>query len=241
MGASLLTSIRVVRGMLQISGGTLVDSVRGRLTKEASDDRLAWWGSEVVRHAGIRLVVEGKEHLASREPFIVMSNHQSHFDIPVLFHAVSPSLRMVTKTELFRIPVWGPAMRQSGFIEIDRKNRESAIRSLEVARERLAQGVNVWIAPEGTRSRTGTMLPFKKGGFMLAIESETRILPIGISGTRDVLPADSLASHFGQRVAVVVGAPIDVKGKDRDALMTETRATLEGLVARAETRRSSAP
>jgi 1-acyl-sn-glycerol-3-phosphate acyltransferase len=238
MAGSLLTSVRVVQGMLKISGQTLVDSVRGSLTRELCDERLAWWGSEVARHADIRLTVEGKERLASREPFIVMSNHQSHFDIPVLFHAVSPSIRMVTKTELFRIPVWGGAMRKSGFIEIDRKNRESAIRSLEVAKERLADGVNVWIAPEGTRSRNGTMLPFKKGGFVLALDTATRILPIGIAGTRDILPADHLASRSGQRVAVIVGEPIDVVGKDRDVLMAETRTKLESLVARAEALRS---
>ena len=141
---------------------------------------------------------------------------------------------MVTKKELFRVPVWGKAMRQSGFIEIDRKNRERAIESLRAAKATLLTGVHVWIAPEGSRSRDGTMLPFKKGGFMTALDSDTRILPVGIAGTRDVLPADELKSRTDQTVAVVIGAPIDVAGKDRDALMAETRATLERLVVRAE-------
>lgn len=232
---TLGTSFGVVRAMMTISFGTLADLARGQVTREASDRRLAWWGEQTERITGIDLRVEGKERLAGSETFIVMSNHQSHFDIPILFRAVSPSLRMVTKKELFRVPIWGRAMRAAGFIEIDRQNRERAKESLAVARKTMQDmGVHVWIAPEGTRSRTGEMGPFKKGGFILAAESGIRILPIGLWGTRDILPPDTLKAHKGATVAVVVGSPIETAGRDKDELLTETRARLEGLVDEAK-------
>ena len=239
MGASFKTTLDVVGPMMKISGGTLLDAALGRLTRQASDDRIAWWGAEVVRRTGMDLRVEGREHVAGTETFVVMSNHQSHIDIPILFAAVSPRLRMVTKKELFRVPIWGKAMRESGFIEIDRQNRERAIESLRVAKETLRSGVHVWIAPEGTRSRDGVMLPFKKGGFMTALDSDTRILPVGVSGTRDVLPKGHAKAKAGQCIAVVIGTPIDVTGKDRDTLMVETRSAIEALVKRADTLRAA--
>jgi len=236
---SLGTSLRVLVPMMQISGATLMDAVRGRITKEACDRRLAWWAGRVVAEVPVDLRVAGHEHIEGDEPFVVMSNHQSHFDVPLLFGAVSPALRMVTKKELFRVPIWGAAMRKAGFIEIDRQNRERAIASLKLARETLAQGVHVWIAPEGTRSRSGTLGDFKKGGFMLALDAETRILPVGLDGTRDILPPGKARARASQRVAVVIGAPIDVVGKDRDALMAETRSRIEALVAEARALRAS--
>jgi 1-acyl-sn-glycerol-3-phosphate acyltransferase len=239
MGPSLKTTLDVVAPMMAISAGTLFDALRGSLTRQASDDRIAWWASQVVRRTGMDLRVEGREHLEGAETFVVMSNHQSHIDIPVLFAAVSPRLRMVTKKELFRVPIWGKAMRESGFIEIDRQNRDRAIESLRVAKETLRSGVHVWIAPEGTRSRDGVMLPFKKGGFMTALDSDTRILPVGVSGTRDVLPKGRAKARAGQRIAVVIGAPIDVSGKDRDGLMVETRSAIEALVKRADALRAA--
>jgi 1-acyl-sn-glycerol-3-phosphate acyltransferase len=121
---------------------------------------------------------------------IVMSNHQSLYDIPVLFQAIPGKIRMVAKAELFRFPVWGRAMLAAGFIRIDRSDREQAIESLRtVGGSLLASGTKVWIAPEGTRSKTGEVGEFKSGGFRMALEMKTRILPVVIDGTHDVLPA----------------------------------------------------
>src|SRR5579859_2167766 len=101
----------------------------------------------VVRHTRMQIDVRGRENMAPGVTYLVMSNHQSHYDIPVLFHALGANLRMIAKTELFRLPIFGQAIREAGFIEIDRSNRERAIQSLEVAKRRIAEGVNVWIAP----------------------------------------------------------------------------------------------
>ncbi|MFO0658358.1 MAG: lysophospholipid acyltransferase family protein [Polyangiaceae bacterium] len=233
-----LTSLQVTGSMLFISAQTMVDAFRGKLTREASDQRLAWWSERVVRDAKVDLRVEGRENLDTRETFVIMSNHQSHFDVPLLFKAISPSMRMVAKTELFRVPIWGAAMHESGFIEVDRANHERAITSMKLAAEKIRSGIHVWIAPEGTRSKTGKLGNFKKGGFVLALDTATRILPVGVSGTRDILPVSTMLAHRGKTVAVVIGKPIDIEGKTRDELLAETRDAIAALMTRADELRS---
>lgn len=223
-------ALEVVWPMAHISALTIFDALRGRLTMKACNDRLTWWGSESLRRTGIDLRVRGREHLKGG-PFLVMSNHLSHFDVPMLFAGVGGNLRMITKTELFRIPGWGPAMRQAGFIEIDRKNRERAKKSLERAKETLRSGINVWIAPEGTRSRDGELQSFKKGGFILASEMGVPILPVAISGTHEILPPSTLKALPGGTVAIVIGAPIASEGRDKEALLDETRGAIAALLA----------
>lgn len=232
-------SLHTVDGLFRISALTLVDAFRHDVRRKRCDDRIAWWSKTVVDDTPIDLRVRGRERLDGGETFVLMSNHQSHYDIPVLFAGVSSAIRMVTKAELFRLPVFGSALREAGFIEIDRSDRHKAIESLRRAREALRDGTLVWIAPEGTRSRTGELLPFKKGGFMLALETGLPILPIGIAGTRDVLPADAMLTARRQRVGVVVGEPISPEGKRRDELMAETRRAIEALMAEAEALRSA--
>jgi 1-acyl-sn-glycerol-3-phosphate acyltransferase len=188
---------------------TVVDAGLGRLTRGQCDDRLDAWSRRVVAHVEPRLHVVGREHHDSKSSFIVMSNHQSLYDVPVLFQALGPNLRMVAKHELFWIPVFGGALREAGFVSIDRSKREEARESLARARELLASGVSVWIAPEGTRSRDGSLLPMKMGGFHLALETGWPILPVSLDGTRAILPAKAASSVRGAAVTVTVHAPID--------------------------------
>ncbi len=231
---SLGLSLQNIYETLRISWPTVVDAFAGRVTKEACDARLASWADEIAKNARYDLEVVGRQNLGTHhETFLVMSNHQSLYDIPVLFHVLGANLRMITKTELFAVPIFGPAMKSAGFISIDRSNRERAMRSLEIAKKAIADGTNVWIAPEGTRSRTGELLPFKKGGFNLALEAGLRILPITLRGTRDILPAKGTRSMHGAHVRVTIHPPIDARGyaeigkKGRDKLMADVRATLE--------------
>ncbi len=196
--------------ILRLSVPTLVDSARGAADDRVSDARTVAFAERVFAHVGMTVELRGREHLAPKESFIVMSNHQSLYDIPVLFYAFAGrTLRMVTKEELFRVPVWGQALRVSGFVPINRGNRKAAIASLKLAADALHRGVNIWISPEGTRSRTGKLGPFKKGGFHLALETGCRILPVTIVGTRDVLPAKSTEVKTGVHVVVTFSAPID--------------------------------
>jgi 1-acyl-sn-glycerol-3-phosphate acyltransferase len=230
---SLALSLRNIYETLAISWPTVVDALRHRVTKERCDERLARWARAVVENAQIDLTVVGQENLRPGETYLVMSNHQSLYDIPVLFRAIGANVRMVTKRELFAVPIFGGALEAAGFIAIDRRNRHAAIQSLERARALLAQGTHVWIAPEGTRSRTGEILPFKKGAFYLAFEARLPILPVTLRGTRDALAARGLRSIPGANVRVTLHphldpAPYVARGKrGRQDLMAEVRGLVE--------------
>jgi 1-acyl-sn-glycerol-3-phosphate acyltransferase len=236
MSDSVALSLENIYETLAISWPTVIDALHGRLTKEICDDRLEGWAKEVVENARITVTIAGRQNLRPGETYLVMSNHQSLYDIPVLFFVIGPNIRMVTKKELFRVPVFGGAMAAAGFISIDRSNRDAAIQSLDAARALLAGGTHVWIAPEGTRSRTGQLLPFKKGAFYLAFEAGLPILPVTLRGTRDVLAAKGVASHSGAQVRVTVHEKIDPRpytdrGKDgRVALMNEVRRVIESAL-----------
>jgi 1-acyl-sn-glycerol-3-phosphate acyltransferase len=222
--ASLLVPLSGIVETLAISAPTVVDSLRGRLTMERCDARLRSWAKRLLDQACVSRIVLHPERAAVDEVFVVMSNHRSLYDVPLLFESFPRTLRMVTKTELFRVPVWGAAMHQAGFIELDRKNRTRARQGIERAKEKLAQGINVWIAPEGTRSRTGELGEFKSGGFRLALATGLRILPVAIRGTEKVLPADGVLVHRGASVELEFGDPIDPAafGETARAELTET-------------------
>jgi 1-acyl-sn-glycerol-3-phosphate acyltransferase len=217
---------------------TILDGWRGRVDARVCDRRLDSWSKALLRVARVNVLTVGREHVQAGESFVVMSNHQSHFDIPVVFQALGIPLRMVAKKELFGIPVMGPAMRYSGFVEVDRARRTRAVKSLSAARERMTRdGTSVWIAPEGTRSMTGEVAKFKRGGFHLAIDAGLRILPVTVDGTLRIHRAGDTTVHKGQTVSVTVRPPIDAPAYGRartDELVAATReAILAGLPARA--------
>lgn len=215
-----MTALHIVHAIwqtLRVSAPTIVEAMRGTLTPEACDRRLAAWSAAIVERAHIDLSVEGSELAPPAESFVLMSNHQSLYDVPVIFHALQRRIRMVAKQELFRVPVWGRAMRSAGFIALDRENRDRSRQSLQRSAATLRDGTSIWIAPEGTRSRDGSLGVFRKGGFHLAVQSGCRILPLSIVGTREVLPAKGLEIRDGRKVRVVIHPPIDplVYGEER--------------------------
>ena len=177
---SFALSLLGIAETLRISAPTVVEALLGRVTRKTCDDRLSAWAIRLMREAAIDLHVHGREHMPPGEQFVVMSNHQSLYDVPVLFRALPQSLRMVAKTELYKIPVFGGALVAAEFVELDRGDRNKARASIRVAQERLASGIHVWIAPEGTRSVTGRLASFKRGGFKLALDTGARILPVTI-------------------------------------------------------------
>ena len=229
---SLLLSLENAYETLAISAPTVMDAVRGRLTREASDRRLASWSARVVANAAMTIDVKGRDNVDPAVTYLVMSNHQSHYDVAVLYCVLGSSIRMIAKRELFDVPIFGRAMREAGFISIDRQNRSSALQSLDDAKAKLASGTSIWIAPEGTRSETGALLPFKKGGFAIAQATGTMVLPVSIRGTRDVLQASALRSRAGCSVTVTIHTPIDPRtftGEPkaaRDALADAVRGTI---------------
>jgi 1-acyl-sn-glycerol-3-phosphate acyltransferase len=162
-----------------------------------------------------------------------MSNHESLYDIPLLFVALPGSMRMLTKKELFRVPIWGRGLAAGEFVSIDRSDHEQALKDLEAAREKMASGISLWIAPEGTRSRDGTLGEFKKGGIMLAIRTGATIVPVGIRGSRDILPPKTLFNvRLGCMPEVHVGNPIDARDygvENRDVLLALVRDRISML------------
>ncbi len=212
---------------LEISLLCIAQSSTGRLSIASADQLLRGWGRDLCAHTGVELEILGRDSLSFDRAYVVMSNHQSHFDIPVIYSAFPGSLRMVGKQELFKVPIWGRAMRESGFVSVSRSgNRDDAKQSMGQAAEALGRGISIWMAPEGTRSMDGQLGAFKKGGFRLALETGTSILPITIDGTRAVLPKKQNLLHRGGHVRVTFGKPIETSGRTLESLMNDTRAFL---------------
>lgn len=166
--------------------------------------------------------------------YIVMSNHLSLYDIPLMFLTIPGSLRMLAKVELRKIPIFGHVMDIGEFVFINRHNRNQALQDLEKAKQRMQTGIMPWIAPEGTRSRDGQLLPFKKGGFMMALQMQATIIPVGIRGIGEVLPADKLTVQIGGHADVYIGKPIDTNQytlEQREQLMNDVRAAIKQAAA----------
>jgi 1-acyl-sn-glycerol-3-phosphate acyltransferase len=167
---------------------------------------------------------------------IFMSNHESQMDPPILVAALPLPAVYIAKKELRYVPFVGWAAWVAGVIFIDRGDRDRAFRSIHDAAQQIRGGKNVVIFPEGTRSRTGQMLPFKKGGFALAQEAGVPIVPMATVGGFQVLPPGSMRLRPG-RYTVLLGEPVHPhEHPDRDSLMKEVRARIEKLVAEARDR-----
>src|SRR5262245_29412304 len=226
-------SFRVLGAMARITAPSLVDLVRGRLDRGSVDERARWFGRRVVELLGIDLTVDGQERVPPGRAYVYMSNHQSHLDIPMLYATLpSPTIRMLGKKELFQIPLWGRGLRAAEFIEVDRSNHVRSVQSIEHAAQLIRDGVSIWIAPEGTRSRDGRIGKLKKGGFHLAKDTHTPIVPVAIRGTIDILPRGGRVMQTGKRVEVTIGAPIDVEARDMEGLTREVGEFLKDHVER---------
>jgi 1-acyl-sn-glycerol-3-phosphate acyltransferase len=229
-GSGVLPTVRTILRTLDISAKFLAAAAVGRGSLELADTLLRGWATDIFRYGSATLTVTGREAIEPGRPYVVMSNHGSMTDIPALIATFPGSLRMVTKEELMRVPVWGRAMRESGFIPIDRKDRSRAIEQLEVAKERLKSGIAVWISPEGTRSRDGRLGPFKKGGFHLARQLQAEIVPAFVEGTAQAFPAGGIVANYDVPVAVHYGKPLPVDPtEDIEAQMGAVRAAILAL------------
>jgi 1-acyl-sn-glycerol-3-phosphate acyltransferase len=178
------------------------------------------WARMLLWLTSTRVDVIGRENVRIGKPHIFMANHQSDFDILIVLAHIPGQFRWIAKKELFKIPIFGKAMRNAGYIEIDRQNHEKALKSLDEAARKIREGKSVVTFPEGTRSKDGTVRPFKQGMFHLAIESGVPIIPISIIGANEIMPKRSLNVKPG-RITMVIDRPVDVS-----AYTVETRALL---------------
>jgi 1-acyl-sn-glycerol-3-phosphate acyltransferase len=183
--------------------------------------------------AGIRFKVVGRENVPQGRAAVYCANHQSNVDPPVLYRAVHPRLHVLYKQEIDRIPLLARAFRMAGFIPIDRHNKESALRSIEAGASSLRSGHSFLIFPEGTRSKTDQLLPFKKGGFRMAIKAGAPIVPVAISGGRAAMVRGSFIIR-PVTLTIRVGRPVETRAVDveaRDVLIERVRHEIATLLA----------
>ena len=190
------------------------------------------WARMLLWLTSTRVNVIGRENVLMNRPQIFMANHQSDFDILIVLAHIPGQFRWIAKKELFKIPVFGKAMRNAGYIEIDRQNHEKALKSLDEAAEKIREGKSVVTFPEGTRSLDGKIRPFKQGMFHLAIRSGVPIVPISIIGASEIMPKRTLKVRPG-RIAMVIDRPVDVSGytlETRGELIERIRDIIVGNV-----------
>ncbi|MDP7353739.1 MAG: lysophospholipid acyltransferase family protein [Desulfobacterales bacterium] len=179
------------------------------------------WAKSILFASRIRVTVTGYSNIDLGRSYIYMSNHQSNFDIPVLLAYLDTQFRWLAKAELFKIPIFGSSMKRAGYISINRSNRRSAFESLKEAARKIRNGVSVLIFPEGTRSRDGNIRAFKKGGFVLAVDSGVPVVPIVIHGTWSIMSKKRIRIKPGN-VVIEILKPIetsDYTRKTKDDLM----------------------
>lgn len=182
--------------------------------------------------SGIKAKVSGAEHIPNRA-VVFCSNHQSNIDPPVLFHVLHSRTHILYKREIDAIPLLARAFRMGGFIPVDRAKKEVAMRSIETAAESIRQGNSFLIFPEGTRSKTDALLPFKKGGFIMAIKGGAPIVPVAVQGGRD---AQQRGSWLIKPVtlSIRIGEPVETANytlDQRDDLIACVHQRIEGLLA----------
>lgn len=175
--------------------------------------------------------VEGRDKFNPKQSYIIVANHQSQVDILALYGHLGVDFKWVMKQELRRVPVLGPACAAMGHIFIDRGNTESALTSINNARTQIKDGMSVVFFPEGTRSRDGELMHFKKGAYRLALELQLPILPVTILGTHHILPTDTLDLTPGE-ARIVFHAPISTQGLDASDLPRLVDQSREAILDR---------
>jgi 1-acyl-sn-glycerol-3-phosphate acyltransferase len=182
------------------------------------------WAWAMLVATGTRVSITGKERIKKGVSYVIISNHQSQFDILALVTSLGVQFRWMIKQELLKIPLFGYALYASRNIFVDRSNPERARESIARGVARLPRGVSVMVFAEGTRSADGRLREFKKGGFVIALEKHFPVLPVTVNGSRKVLPKGALAFRSG-RIDVAVGEPIETGAYNRE--------NIEDLVAAA--------
>lgn len=179
--------------------------------------------------------LRGAEHLPDG-PFILMSNHQSNFDILALISTIPRRIYWIAKKELFDIPVFGSSMRRGGYIPLDRSDGRKALKSMENAASIIRQGSSVVMFPEGTRTRDGRLLPFKRGGFMLAVRAGVPVIPVTINGSGKVNPGGVIKLNSGG-ISLTLHPPVNIpaglkKSEAEEWLMEAVRSAIDAGLER---------
>lgn len=175
------------------------------------------WARLLVWITPMHLEVCGRENIDVNQSYVVVSNHQSQFDILALYGWLGVDFKWVMKMELRRVPILGIACEKLGHIYIDRSNTQAALNSINQAQKKITGGTSVLFFPEGSRSRDGKLKPFKKGAFRMALDLDVPILPVTINRTRNILPSDT-ADLFPGKASMIIHEPVSIKGYTDETL-----------------------
>ena len=194
------------------------------------------WSQQILRGAGTPIEIQGLERIPAGQPVVHASNHSSMFDIWALSASLPGSTRFVAKEELGRIPLVGPAMKRAGHVMINRAVKAKAMESYAQAGDKIRSGISPIVFPEGTRSRTGEMLPFKTTPFALAIAAQVPVVPVYVHNTFKILPKGAWRMR-SMPIRIRIGEPFPTKGltpDDRAALKDRVEASVRALKARVD-------
>ena len=183
------------------------------------------WAKSMAYLTPVRVIVEGGENAHREQSYVVVINHQSVYDILLIYGWLELDLKWVMKKELRKVPGIGLGCEKAGHIFVDRKKPKQAAQAIKEALARMGKGVGILFFSEGTRSRDGRLLPFKNGAFRLSVEQNLPILPVTLVGTRDVQPGNTL-TMFPGTIRMVIHPAIEPSGKDAGELLEETRNTI---------------
>jgi 1-acyl-sn-glycerol-3-phosphate acyltransferase len=196
------------------------------------------WAKIVLLACGVKVEVKGVEHVKRDMPVIYMSNHQSYFDIFALLAGMPADFKFLLKQELMKIPLLGLTMRRAGYISVNRNDSKRAIKSMDVAAEKVRNGASLLVFPEGTRSKDGHVQEFKKGGFHMAFKAGCDLVPVAIVNSRAIVPKGSLRINKGT-IILNIGKPIHVKDylkADINDLIERTREAIISQMSEIEER-----
>jgi 1-acyl-sn-glycerol-3-phosphate acyltransferase len=225
---SLLMLFYTIFCMFLALAGTLIDP-RGRLYLRIAR---SIWAPGLMRLGGIDLRVTGGETLDWSRPYVVISNHTSQLDIPIIFAALRMPIRFMAKKSLFYIPLFGWSLWLAHFIPVDRSGARKARESINRAATRIRKGPSLMVFPEGTRSADGRLGSFKSGAFIMATRSGVPLLPVAIRGAYELFPRSTLAIGKG-RVEVIIGSPIDTSEgstADKDTLRRDAHDRVQTML-----------
>ncbi len=217
-------------------GKSTIKALLGITSRKWCNEELQRWSDRLLRLVKVnyKIINPHKTKPKAGKATIIMCNHASLYDIPLSLKAFpDQSVRMLSKKEIAKIPIMGKGMIAAEFPTIDRDNRRQAIQDLEKVKKLLEDGITMWIAPEGTRSKDGKLGQFKKGAFITAISTKATIIPIGISGANNILPARSKTFNLEQTTEIRIGAAIDASQyslKNKDELLLIVREEMQKLL-----------
>lgn len=206
------------------------------LSTALTDQHLHNWAKRLIAVAKVKVKIDNPFNVTLKkgERYIIMCNHTSLFDIPLSFMAFpNETIRMLAKKELTRIPIFNRTMKKTRTPIINRHNREQAIKDMAATKSLMDEGMHLWMAPEGTRSKTGQLQDFKKGGFITAIQTQANIVPLAIKNADKIYQRDIKRFNINEQVELVIGEPIASIGytlDDKETLRLEAHKALQALL-----------